>query len=433
MALETTNYQCPSCNGALRFGAESGMLECDYCGSIFTTKQIDEYYAAKIAKNASKARDAQRTESGKHAKAASPDAGTDPCGNTATSAGRGTDAHPEAGAASEAAPAAASPNAQSQPANVATPVGDPIQNYLKHAKWPDAEARSLRAYTCSSCGAQLLTEQTTAVTSCPYCGNPTVLPGQLDDMLRPDYVIPFKFTKQQAVQALKSYYQGKKLLPKGFADANHLEEIQGVYVPFWLFSGKANGSASYNATRVSVWSDSENTYTKTDFYKALRDGEATFTKVPVDGSSRMPDAHMDAIEPYDYSEMRPFELGYLPGYVTDRYDQDAAMCRERAEGRMRNSMSSLLRSTVTGYNTVAPESCSTNITWQQPAYALLPVWMLHTKYDDEDLLFAMNGQTGGLIGDLPVQKSKVALRFLMAFVPTLAILLIIVFAFLVRW
>ena len=403
MALETTNYQCPSCNGSLRYSGASGLLECDFCGSKFTIEEVERLFAEKQAKADDKAAKEEARE--------------------------------EKRRAVEAAEAAATGAAAEQPAAQATAAqapqdADPIQNYLNRSKWSAEEAENLRSYTCSSCGAQLLTDQTTAVTSCPYCGNPTVLPGQMTDAMKPEYVIPFKYDKKAAVDALKAYYKGKKFLPNTFANANHLEEIQGVYVPFWLFTADTQGNGTFKATRSQAWADSKNTYVKTDYYQARRLGKMHFDKVPVDASSKMPDAHMDAIEPFDYGEMKPFSFGYLPGYLTDRYDQDADDCRSRAESRMRQSTEDMLQSSVTGYETVSTESCNVQTSWNDAAYALLPVWMLHTKWSGQDFLFAMNGQTGKLIGDLPVDNGKVVKQFLLVFAPLLAVVLIVVFGLL---
>ena len=146
-----------------------------------------------------------------------------------------------------------------------------------------------------------------------------------------------------------------------------------------------------------------------------------FTRVPVDGSQKMPDAHMDSIEPYDYSEITPFSVAYLPGYLTDRFDMDVAACQPRATERMKSTAQSELRNTVTGYDSVSSGVCTVDEDLKEVSYALLPVWMLHTKWNDQDFLFAMNGQTGKLIGDLPIDNGKVASWFLRIFIPLVAV------------
>ena len=272
--------------------------------------------------------------------------------------------------------------------------------------WGEEEAAGLTSRTCSSCGAELVCDDTTAATTCPYCGNPTVLGGQLSGKLKPEYIIPFKLDRKAAVQNLNKYYKGKKFLPKAFKEQNHVEEIQGVYVPFWLYDATADARGAYEG----------------EVTESHRAGEADFIKVPVDGSSKMPDAHMDAIEPFDYSAIQPFSTAYLPGFLADRYDEDEEKCLPRATRRMENTTRAALRETIDGYSEVHTKAENINIDIRKAHYALLPVWMLHTRWNDKDFLFAMNGQTGKLIGDLPVDPKRVAAWFAGISLPLMVIL-----------
>ena len=142
-----------------------------------------------------------------------------------------------------------------------------------------------------------------------------------------------------------------------------------------------------------------------------RVGDADFVRVPVDGSSKMPDTHMDAIEPFDYSDLKPFSTAYLPGFLADRYDEDDKKCAARVLTRMKNSTAAALHDTLGGYTGLQTLSEQLDPRTLEPHYALLPVWMLHTRWKEQDFLFAMNGQTGKLIGDLPVDKGRVAAWF----------------------
>ena len=162
--------------------------------------------------------------------------------------------------------------------------------------------------------------------------------------------------------------------------------------------------------------------TTTRHYDVRRAGTTQFMGVPVDGSTKMPNGHMDAIEPYDYRAFQPFSTAYLPGYMADKYDEDADTCQARAHSRMRNSVSSELSASITGYNSVSTLSENISIDYTAKHYALLPVWMLHTKWQGKDYLFAMNGQTGKLVGDLPVDKRKVAAWFAGISVPLMILL-----------
>lgn len=274
------------------------------------------------------------------------------------------------------------------------------------ADWSEEETAQLKAYSCPSCGAELIMDDTTAATSCPYCGNPTVVPGQFAGQLKPDYIIPFKLSKEEAILALKKYYKGKKFLPKSFSAGNHIEEIKGIYVPFWLFDGQADVRMRFLGTRVKKRTLGNEEITTTDYYQVYREGHISFAKVPVDGSSKMPDEHMDAIEPFNYEELKPFSTAYLPGFMADKYDMDEKACAKRANMRIEESAQKTFADTARGYDSLKPEYKKIDLSDEKVQYALMPVWLLSTKWNDKNFLFAMNGQTGKLIGDLPVDKGK---------------------------
>lgn len=267
-----------------------------------------------------------------------------------------------------------------------------------------AERDGMAVYICQSCGGEVVCDETTAASACPFCDNPIVMKEQLAGDLRPDLVIPFKLDKEAAKSAMREHFKGKRLLPKAFKDENHLEEIKGVYVPFWLFDADADAAIRYKATRVHSWSDSRYIYTRTDFFAVNRAGSLGFSHVPVDGSSKMADDLMESIEPYDLSQAVDFQTAFLSGYLADRYDVNADASIDRANQRIKASTEQTFRNTVQGFATVTPESTSVRLKNGKAKYALLPVWLLNTTWNGEKFTFAMNGQTGKFVGNLPVDK-----------------------------
>lgn len=273
--------------------------------------------------------------------------------------------------------------------------------------WQDGEADGLRAYVCKSCGGEIVADENTAATACPYCGNPVVMMGQFSGALRPDLVIPFKLDKQAAKEGLKKHLSGKRLLPKVFRSENHIDEVKGVYVPFWLFDTEADAQVRYRAIKVRTWSDANYDYTETRYYSVHRSGSIGFNNVPVDGSSKMPDDLMESIEPFDIADAVDFQTAYLAGYFADKYDVDAGQSVSRANTRVKRSTEQAFENTVKGYTTVQPESSSIQLHDGKARYALYPVWLLHTTWKGNNYLFAMNGQTGKFVGNLPIDKSAV--------------------------
>lgn len=272
------------------------------------------------------------------------------------------------------------------------------------SKWQDGEADRLRSFVCRSCGGEITADENTAATACPFCGNPVVMMGQFSGALRPDYVIPFKLDKKAAKAALARHYSGKRLLPKVFKDENHIDKIMGIYVPFWLFDAEADADMRYRATRVRAWSDSQYDYTETSFFSIIRSGSIGFAHVPVDGSAKMADDLMESIEPFDFSEAVDFQTAYLAGYLADKYDVDSKQSIGRANARIKQSTEDAFASTVQGYTAVMPEASGIRLHGGRASYALYPVWLLNTTWDGKKYTFAMNGQTGKMVGDLPLDK-----------------------------
>lgn len=355
MATQVTNYQCPACTGPLHFSGATGKLECEYCGSAFEVSEIEALYADKN----------QQAEA--------------------------------------AAETAAQEDTPWDASNLSEDWG--------------AEGENMRAYSCPSCGAELICDASTAATSCPYCGNPTVVPGQFAGVLKPDFVVPFKLSKEDAVKALKKHYEGKRLLPSAFTDQNHIEEIKGVYVPFWMFDGEARGTVNYHATRSFTRTEGDFEITETDHFNVKRSGSLAFEKIPVDASGKMPDEYMDSLEPFDFEALKPFSTAYLPGFLADKYDVEAKECSKRADDRCAGTLQTALRETVHGYTFCEQTGKRIQLKRGKVHYALLPVWMLSTRWRGKSYLFAMNGQTGKMVGDLPVSKKKLAAYFAAVAVP----------------
>jgi len=283
-------------------------------------------------------------------------------------------------------------------------------------EWEESELDDLAMGSCPSCGAELIGDQNTIAMVCPCCGNAQIVQKRTSGMLKPEYCIPFQLEKKAATEALKKFYEKKKLLPNLFSKENQISKIQGMYAPFWLFDAKASANMTFKATRMKAWSDSNYNYTKTDHYSVVRNGSLDFEKIPVDGSEKLDDAYMDAIEPFDYNQMKGYQSAYLAGYSAEKYDVDADASKERANTRIKKSIETEFAKSVTGFNSVVVQNSSVNVGSGKVSYALMPIWILNTKYKNENYQFIMNAQTGLIVGKLPVDKGKAwKYRFMFTF------------------
>ena len=271
------------------------------------------------------------------------------------------------------------------------------------ADWGE-DADGMRAYSCSTCGAEILCDQNTAATRCPYCDNTTVIEAQLSGAIKPDVVIPFAFTKEQAMEKYKGYYEKRKLIPKDFLSGSRVEEIQGVYVPFWLYDGSVSIDAEFEAADIT---DNGAEITR-KIYKADRRGNIAFENVPADASKRMPDDIMDSVEPFDFGQLKPFSMTYMPGFLAERFDVEGDDDLERAEKRVTNTAKQKTRATVR-HDEVTETRGDYKVNYTKKKYALLPIWYLTTSWNGKQWNFAMNGQTGNFTGDLPVDGTKLGI------------------------
>ena len=237
------------------------------------------------------------------------------------------------------------------------------------SEWQEGESEGLRTYVCNSCGGEIVGDENMAATSCPFCGNPVVMMGQFAGALKPDVVIPFKLNKKAAKQGLMKHLTGKRLLPKIFKDQNHIDEIKGIYVPFWLFDTDVDAQVRYRATRIRTWSTSDYNYTETSYYMVHRGGSIGYEHIPVDGSTKMADDLMESIEPYDYSGAVDFQTAYLAGYLADKFDVSEEESINRANERVKRSTEDAFASTVSGYTSVRAENTSVRFSGGKAKYA----------------------------------------------------------------
>ncbi len=367
MAKENKTYICPSCGGRVEWSPSAQKIVCPYCGTQYEPdffEQQEQQLAQDLAQ--------QQYPKGEEA------------------AGQGYDSPQDATDDS---------------------AGDP---------------GDLLVYRCSSCGAEIVTDKTTAATTCAFCGSPIVLAQQLDTDFHPKWILPFKVDKSKVEEIYWDYVKSRPFTPGLFRSHSQIEKIRSVYLPFWLYDMDMQGSLSARGEQMLTTSDKHFIYTTHQIFDLQRAGTLTLTKIPVDASSRSPDDAMDSIEPFDLNELQPFRTGYMAGYMAERYDQNEKECYPRAMHRATNTMSAILHQSLSGFSSVQilsedvselrrgsgslPESQTEKTSGVRADYALLPVYLLYTKYQGKDYLFAVNGQTGKAIGDVPTSGLK-AFRF----------------------
>lgn len=278
----------------------------------------------------------------------------------------------------------------------------------------------LNLFACQNCGAEMVTDENTAATFCVYCGSAGIMKSRLEGKFRPELIIPFKTTKQDAINAYNEYRKGKRLAPDEFGKKENIEKITGVYIPFWLYDGNSRGFVSGEREVAGrSWRRGDYRCTEYKVYHVERAGDISFEKVPADGSKKFDDDTMDSIEPFDFNEFQPFNYSFLSGFLAEKYDVGPEEDKERAQLRMGNTLIASLDSTIQGILSKREETKQTVFTGTR--YAMLPVWMLNTKIKDKTYTFAMNGQTGRMVGNIPIDKAKSWIYFLISTLIAMAV------------
>lgn len=340
-------YKCPACGGAMEFDSATQKMKCPYCD---TEMDISEF----------------QTEEEAEAEGQEPE--------------------------------------EIKPHDVGADEDNASWEAEEKSEWDENETDGMKVYTCESCGGEIIADDSTGATICPFCGNKVVMKEQFSGDMKPDYIIPFKLDEKAAKEAYLKHLGDKPFLPKVFKAKNHIDEIKGVYVPFWLFDVEADADIVYDAEKTRIWRVGKTEYTEHKTYEAVRKGTIDFEHIPADGSEKMDDTLMESVEPFDFKDAVPFKSAYLAGYVADRYDVAMNERIDRVKERVKKSAEESFMSTVHGYDVVTPNRSSVKFNEAKYLYTLYPVWILNTTWKDQKFVFAMNGQTGKIVGNLPTDK-----------------------------
>lgn len=345
--MKAVDHKCPSCNANIDYSPKLKKWKCDYCGSIFTLKQLEA--------NEKKFKDVNVNKSVE------------------------------------------------------------IKKKTDDAVYDE--------YNCNNCGARIIADPNTAATFCVYCKNTAILKSRLADKFSPSKIIPFNLEKNDAIEAFKKVGKGKFLMPKEFSNPKNIQELTGIYIPFWLYNCKVDAHVEGHGEKISSWRIGDYLYTKVDSFYVVRNEEYTFKNVPVDGSVRFSDAIMNSIEPFNYKEMTDFNPSYLSGFLAEKYDVGEEDAKKITVERVKTTSRNYINR-VKGYNTFRAINEAQNAKEENMEYVLFPVWMVNIKYNEKFYTFAMNGQTGKMIGDIPYSKPKLFIFWLLLFIVIFGISLV---------
>lgn len=375
--MATITWKCPNCGGGLIFNPETQKYKCEYCLSGFTLEELEQ--EKKIQEQKERERRSQEQSSQDQ-------------------------------------------NGQGQRSQ--------IQNGQEQNAWggqgsEEREPEQALVYTCPSCGAEIVTDETTAATFCYYCHNPVVLEGRLDGGYRPDYVVPFAIDRKRAEEIFRQWISRKRYAPSDFYSKKQIESMTGVYFPYWLYSCRVEGELDAEGTMLRMWDAGNLRYTERKLYRVSRRGQMPVKNVSRNALKKANSKLSEGVLPFQTEGLKPFHMGYLAGFLAEKRDVEQQELARQVEQEVREFAMSSLRSSADGYSSLNVQRQTADIRDAQWRYGLFPVWTLTYKgpRDGKIYYFALNGQTGKVCGEIPVDRRKLLLLFLSVFLPLLALLL----------
>lgn len=281
------------------------------------------------------------------------------------------------------------------------------------------------AYNCKNCGAVLVADSHTSATHCVYCGNVALIKEKLTGKFAPKKVLPFHITREDVINTFLKLQKGKILMPRLFNIKENIEKITGVYVPFWLYDVNVSGKVTLSGNRVTTSRTGDYLFTKTDIYNLYRNANLDYSNITLDASSRFDDDYMHSIEPFNYDDLKDYNHSYLSGFLAEIYDKSAEERYRDAESLVKTTSESIIKSKELGYSSVSIKDNNLIIKKNSESYCLLPVWMVNVKYNGKQYLFAVNGQTGKIIGNIPIDKKRLFVVSVLVFLITSLLTLLV--------
>ena len=298
--------KCPNCGSNLKFNPEIQKLGCDFCGASFDPSLFNSAVDELVKENTAPVMEQQPVQ-----------------------------AQPEA-------PAQQPQQYQQPQEEIVTEVSEAIGPSEQAAQTAPSHMEEQVEFVCNSCGARVVTDKNTSATFCAFCGSPALVGQRLTNEFKPQYMIPFKVSREKAEQAFMKWAGGGKWTPFGFVSKKNITKLTGLYVPFWLFNIKAHIDIEASAEDISYSGE----YRTTKYYQVTRQGDAEWKNIPLDGETRIDDKLMEAIEPFNFEKLIPYDYDYIPGFYADRYDQDAQALAKRATDRGISGIDDIIKSSI---------------------------------------------------------------------------------------
>ena len=253
-------------------------------------------------------------------------------------------------------------------------------------------------YTCNTCGGEIILNGAEVATTCIYCGGPSVAFNRISKERRPDFVIPFTFPKEQAVQILQQKFRSGPFIPDEFKRIS-TDMIRGIYIPYWIVD------VLHSESDILSCRESHNNSTHTYYY--ARAATMKLETFPVEASTLLNDESSSRLAPYDFHYLKAFDEDYLLGFYANMSDITFGDLRNTVNKHATHVFKWKIGQTIPGVgmkNVV--ESKTADLIDKNLKLALLPAWFVTVMYQGQPHTILVNGQTGKIVCGLPWSKKK---------------------------
>lgn len=235
-----------------------------------------------------------------------------------------------------------------------------------------------------------------------------------------DAVIPFRVTKEQAIQGFKDYYAGSKLLPKAFVKALENQEIEQVFYPAWIFNVRVEGYQEFDCKTIRIWNDCGDDCKEAKYYRPRRRGSIRLAEVPILGTTRLRKENAKRLEPFHISEAQRFTEGVIRGANVETFSVNYQQAAAQVETLGKDALTAKFHETLKQFYRIEGKPLDAQV-FEEASYSVLfPVWKLTFEHLGNYSLY-MNAQTGVIAGEVPPNNTKMYLSCIAAFAGVLAV------------
>lgn len=269
-----------------------------------------------------------------------------------------------------------------------------------------------RVFKCENCGGEIGLTNMEFAKSCPYCGSSNVSDIGEFAGIKPDCIIPFAVSENEARQKFAEQVKKKKFLPNAFKKNIPTCETHPMYFPSFMFD--MDTDSRYHGTLVEQYTttDSEGRQITQERMFNIRGSEQiNFTNLAVESSSHLTNEDLSAILPYNMRGAYAYDADFVRGYSVEHYNDDLQKCMTVAKRKADSQIRSQILSNY-HYSRVASLSVDTDYSNMKYCYSMLPVYNFAFNYKDKNYNVLLNGQTGKIGKGLPLSKWKIALTVL---------------------